>query len=106
MLIGGIDDGKPVLFETDPTGIYFEYRASVIGEGEPIIEDFLHKNYKQGMTLAQGFKLGIKALSKMLDKSEFDINRIDGAYIAIKDAKFKKFSRDQIKEGMDEVMKK
>ncbi|HJN62558.1 MAG TPA: archaeal proteasome endopeptidase complex subunit alpha, partial [Candidatus Parcubacteria bacterium] len=34
ILVAGVDGTGPKLFETDPTGIYFQYRASVIGEGE------------------------------------------------------------------------
>ena len=41
LLIAGIDDTGAKLFETDPTGIYFQYRASVIGEGEPEIEKYI-----------------------------------------------------------------
>ena len=106
LLIGGIDHGKPVLFETDPTGIYFEYKASVIGEGEAIIEEFLHKSYKADLSLQDGFVLGLKALKKLFDDAPFDIARIDGAYIAVKDKKFTKFSRAEIKRVMDKVMKK
>lgn len=45
LLIAGIDLDGPHLFETDPTGIFFEYKASVIGEAETEVEEFLHKNY-------------------------------------------------------------
>ena len=106
LLIGGIDNGKPVLFETDPTGIYFEYRASVIGEGETVIEEFLHKNYKPELTLRQGFRLGLKGLLMLLKEGEFDRNRIDGAYISIKDCKYRKFTKKEIRSAIQEIMKK
>jgi len=105
LLIGGIDNDKPVLYETDPTGIYFEYKASVIGEGETIIEEYIHKNYRPDLTLQEGFELGLKALAKLLEK-DYDINRIDGAYISIKDQKFHKFSPAEIKRVMEKIMKK
>ncbi len=41
MLIAGVDETGARLFETDPTGIYFQYKASVIGEGESDIEEVL-----------------------------------------------------------------
>ena len=34
VLVAGIDDHTPSLFETDPIGIYFQYKATAIGEGE------------------------------------------------------------------------
>jgi proteasome alpha subunit len=106
LLIGGIDQGRPVLFETDPTGIYFEYKASVIGEGETIIEEFLNKQYKPDMTLQEGFELGLKGLTKLFEEGPIDINRVDGAYITVKEGKFKKFTRAEIKRVMDKLMKK
>ena len=35
LLVAGVDqDGEARLFETDPTGIFFQYKATAIGEGE------------------------------------------------------------------------
>ena len=39
LLIAGIEDHTPRLYETDPTGIYFQYKATVIGEGEVEVDD-------------------------------------------------------------------
>lgn len=106
LLIGGIDNNKPVLFETDPTGIYFEYCASVIGEGEAQIEEFLHQNFKQNMTFDQGLELGIKCIAKLFDNSDIDLNRIDGAYIKVADQKFCKFTKDELKKAAEKLKKK
>lgn len=56
LLIGGVDDTGPRLFETDPTGIFFEYKATVIGEGETIVDDILHKEYKESITVKEALK--------------------------------------------------
>ncbi|WP_308112645.1 Ntn hydrolase family protein [Candidatus Nanopusillus massiliensis] len=35
LIIGGIDkDGEPKLFSLDPSGIFYRYKAVVMGEGE------------------------------------------------------------------------
>lgn len=34
LLITGVDQQGPKLFETDPTGIFFQFKAAAIGEGE------------------------------------------------------------------------
>jgi 20S proteasome alpha/beta subunit len=46
-LVAGIDSTGMTLFETDPTGLYYQYKATVIGEGEQEIEEMLHKEYKE-----------------------------------------------------------
>ena len=105
ILVAGIDDIGPRLFETDPTGIFFEYKATSIGEGEVEIEEILQKNYKENMDIEDGLKLAINALSKVLGK-EFVISRLDAAYIASKDIKFKRISKEKLEGIYSEIKKK
>lgn len=105
VLIGGIDpDGKARLFETDPTGTYFEYRASVIGEGEPEIEEILGKEYKENLTIEEGLRMCIKALMTVLDKN-IGMERIDAAYITKKDKKYTLLTRDRLERVFRDVRK-
>lgn len=95
ILFAGVND-NPELFVTDPTGIFFEYKATAIGEGEIELKEFLDKNYKDNLSLEEGIKLAARALKKVLGK-EYDINRIDGAYISTKDKKFTRIPKDKLK---------
>ena len=88
LLFAGVND-IPELFLTDPTGIYFQYKATAIGEAENEIKDILNKEYKDTMDLEEGSKLAIRALKKVLGK-DFDIKRVDGAYIKMDEKKFKR----------------
>jgi len=98
LLIAGIDeDGTKRLFETDPTGIFFQYKASVIGEGETEVEGFLHKNYKPDITIEDGIRLSVKALKKALGES-FSINRLDCAYLDTKKRLYTKLSKQQLEK--------
>ncbi len=94
ILFAGVED-NPKLFLTDPTGIYFEYKATAIGEAEVEIKDILVKHYKETITIEDGLKLAVKALRKVLGK-DFEVDRIDGAYITTKDKIFTKVSKDKI----------
>ncbi len=102
ILLAGIDSTGPKLFETDPTGIYFQYKATVIGEGETEIEEMLRKEYKEDMTLQDALRLGIKGLYKVLDK-EYSLERIDGAYIKTDEKIFTKLKRQDIEKLSEEV---
>jgi proteasome alpha subunit len=100
LLFASIDEEeKPRLFETEPTGMYFEFKATAIGEGEEEIKKLLDKEYKESMSLDEGLKLGLKALKKVLG-SEFDVNRIDGAFVNVKDKIFTKYSLDDMKKAL------
>ena len=100
LLIAGIDgDGTPKLFETDPTGIFFQYKATSIGEGETEVEEVLHKKYKEDMSIDDGIVLAVQALKKALGEG-FKESRLDGAYITIKDKIFKKLTKEQIDKAL------
>ncbi len=95
LLVAGIDEDGPKLFLTDPTGIYYQYRATVIGEGETEVSEELHKSYKETMTVEQGLKLAGNAIKKFLEE-DYNIARIDAAYIDNETQTMKKFSQEDI----------
>jgi proteasome alpha subunit len=97
VLVAGVDGKTPILFETDPTGIYFQYRATAIGENEVEIEEILHKDYSPDMTVDQALDLAIKALKKSLGNN-FNIDRIDAAYIGVSTKKLKKIPQEQLEK--------
>jgi len=97
VLVAGIDDHTPRLFETDPIGIYFQYRATAIGEGEIEVEEILHNEYKPELTIEDGLKLSLKALKKVLGEN-FNMDRIEAAYINITEKKFRKVTKPKIEK--------
>ena len=97
LLIGGVDDTGIRLFETDPTGIFFEYKATSIGEGEAVIDEILHAEYKDSMTVKEGLKMAVKALSKAIE--DFDSKRLDAAYIDAKTRTYVKISQKELDEA-------
>lgn len=104
LLIAGVDENGPKLFETDPTGIFFQYRAAVIGEGETEIDEILHKEYKESLTIKEGFKLAIKALSIVI-KEKLDVERLDCAYIDMTSKRFTKLGKAEIDELIKQAKK-
>ena len=95
ILVAGIDADGPKLFETDPTGIFFQYYAVVIGEGEEAIEEILHKRYKPSISLQEGLKLCVEALKQVLD-DKFNADRLDAAIIKTADKKFAKVDKKEL----------
>ena len=105
VLLAGIDAMGPALYETDPTGIYFRFKATVIGEGETEVQEILDKEYKDTLSIDEGLKLALRALNKVLDKN-FSVNRIDTAYVKTSEKQFKQMSREKIEAMLKEVKKK
>ncbi|MEM1895665.1 MAG: archaeal proteasome endopeptidase complex subunit alpha [Nanopusillaceae archaeon] len=83
IIIAGIDnDDTPKIFSMDPSGIYYQYYAIVIGEGEEKIMQALEKEYRQDITVDEAIKLGINLLKNHL-KDNFTFERIVVGYIKI-----------------------
>ena len=95
LLVAGKDESGLKLFETDPTGIFYQYKATVIGEGETEVEEILHKEYKDDMTVDEGLKLAIKALKKALN-DQFEAERVDAAYVMADNPVMQKVSKEKL----------
>ncbi|KAF6214714.1 hypothetical protein GE061_009457 [Apolygus lucorum] len=68
-LIGGFDmDGTPHLWQTEPSGICYEWKANATGRGAKTVKEFLEKNY-DNEDLSQEdnvVKLAVKALLEVV----------------------------------------
>jgi proteasome alpha subunit len=95
LLIAGADEDGVKLFETDPTGIFFQYRATAIGEGEIEVKNILLKEYKESMTIEDGLKLALSALKRVISDG-FDSDRIDCVYITSEKKNYEKMPKDKI----------
>ncbi|MEM4239858.1 MAG: archaeal proteasome endopeptidase complex subunit alpha [Candidatus Woesearchaeota archaeon] len=105
LIVAGIDSDGPKVYETDPTGIFFQFKATVIGEGEQEIEEILNREYKDTLTIEEGLKLALRALNQVLDKN-FSLERIAAAYIRTDEKQFKEVSRQNIDRVLKDIKKK
>ena len=87
ILFAGISDEGPELYVTDPTGIFFGYKATAVGELETEVREILIKEYKDGMNLDAGLKLAVRSLKKVSGK-DFDLDKLDGAFLNTTDKTF------------------
>ncbi|OVE74586.1 proteasome subunit alpha [archaeon D22] len=102
LLLAGIDnDGTKKLYKTDPTGIYFQYKATVIGEGEPEIEQALVKEYKDDMSVDEGLALSVKLMTKSLSE-KFASDRIDAAFIKEGERRMQRVEKNKISKLIEE----
>ena len=98
LLVGGVEeDGTIKLFLTEPYGLYFQYRAAVIGEGDTEIDAILQKRYKPNMNIDESIRLGLSAMKEFL-KDEFNVERVDVSFIDTKDKRFTKLTDEEIKK--------
>ncbi|CAB3230654.1 unnamed protein product [Arctia plantaginis] len=72
-LIGGFDyDGFPHLFQTEPSGIYYEWKANATGRSAKTVREFLEKNYTSEEVASENgaVKLAIRALLEVVQSGQ------------------------------------
>ncbi|MDH5020037.1 archaeal proteasome endopeptidase complex subunit alpha [Halobacterium rubrum] len=66
LLVAGIDgDGRPRLFETDPSGTPYEWKALVVGEDRSEVQTYLEDEYEPELDLTDGVGLALRALGEV-----------------------------------------
>ena len=96
-IIAGLSGEKPKLFVTDVTGNYFGYKANAIGENDEKIREMLREDYKEGINIEEGIKLGLKIFKKILGKN-FDLGRFDVGYVSVSEKKLKRLKEEDLKK--------
>ncbi|WP_115863021.1 archaeal proteasome endopeptidase complex subunit alpha [Halorussus litoreus] len=61
--IDGSGDGRPVLYETDPSGTPSAWDAAAVGRDSGVIREFLEAEYTAGLDLDSGVDLALEALA-------------------------------------------
>jgi proteasome alpha subunit len=101
LLIGGADANGLRLFETDPSGALFEYKATAIGAGKKQVEEFFEKEYKDGLSVQDGVRLSLKALRKVVEE-KLTANIVDVAIVSKDSKKLRFLSRDEVAAAITE----
>ncbi len=67
LIIAGIADGEPRLYETDPSGTPYEWKALAVGADRGDIREYLEENYSEELDLDGGVQLAMEALASVND---------------------------------------
>jgi len=99
LLFAGVDDDGAQVYVTEPSGVYFQYKATAIGEFETEIKEKLRDKFKDGASIKTNLKLAVSIL-KELKKDEFNIELLDAAVIDDKKRQYKKLDVKDIQEAI------
>jgi len=64
LLIAGVDDQGPKLFEAEPSGAMTAYKADSIGANKKEVDDYLEAKYSEKLTLDDSIRVCVDALRK------------------------------------------
>jgi proteasome alpha subunit len=101
LIVGGIDDGEPRLFETDPSGTPYEWQALAVGADRGEIDDYLEEHYDPEATLDDGVELALGALASVNDDG-LDPEGVGVATISAETEQYVDLSDEEIREHLAE----
>ncbi|WEL17938.1 Proteasome alpha subunit [Halorhabdus sp. SVX81] len=87
LMIAGVSNGEPYLYETDPSGTPYEWKALAIGADRGAIREHLEASYDEDMTLEAGVGLALEALASVADGG-LTPEGVGIATIPVEDAQF------------------
>jgi proteasome alpha subunit len=97
VMLGGVNKGKSHLYASDVTGNFFAYKANAIGENDEKIKEILRTEFKEGISVDEGIKFGLKVFKDILDKN-FDLNRFEIGRVGLSDEKLVRLQGDELKK--------
>jgi proteasome alpha subunit len=98
LIIGGIDaDGEPRLFETDPSGTPYEWKALAVGADRGEVRDYLEDNYDEGIDLDEAVGLALEALGSVNDDA-LRPEAVGLATVGVDDREFSHLTDDEVEE--------
>ncbi len=102
LIIGGIENGEPRLYETDPSGTPYEWQALAVGADRGDIEDYLEEHYRDDLSLDEGVDLALAALASVNDE-ELTPEGIGLATISVGEDGFGQLSDGEIESRLAEA---
>jgi proteasome alpha subunit len=95
LLIAGVDDSRPRLFESDPSGALLEYKATAIGAGRNAFMEIFEADYQEDMDIDDAIMLGMKALYTSTE-GKVDAATLELGIITLDDRQFRKLSEEEV----------
>ena len=101
LLMAGYDDRGPNLYQVDPSGSYFAWKASAIGKNMVNAKTFLEKRYSEDMELEDAIHTAILTLKEGFD-GQISAENIEIGVVGA-DRKFNILTASEIADYLEEV---
>jgi 20S proteasome subunit alpha 2 len=102
MLMAGIDSTGPHLFQVDPSGAYFEWKAAAIGRNMENAKTFLEKRYAEDIELEDAIHTALLTLKEGFE-GEMDENNIELAVVSSENKTFKILTAEEVRDYLSEL---
>ena len=101
LIVGGIENGEPRLFETDPSGTPYEWQALSIGSDRNDLRDYLETEYEEGITTEEAVGLALDTIAETADEG-LTPEGVGVATITVDDEQYAEKPNDEIEAVLEE----
>ncbi len=101
LIIAGIADGQPRLYETDPSGTPYEWKALAVGADRGDIREYLEEHYDESADLDGGIELALGALASVSEEA-LTPEGIGLATISVEDETFRQLDEADKRDYLEE----
>lgn len=105
LLIAGVDDNQPRLFESDPSGALLEYKATAIGAGRNVFMETFEEMHRDDMTMEEAVMLGMEALYRASDV-KIDPATLEVGMVTLEDRQFRKCPAEEVESYVETILAK
>ncbi|TMW60913.1 hypothetical protein Poli38472_000955 [Pythium oligandrum] len=101
LLFAGFDDDGPQLYQIDPSGTHFGWKATAIGKNAESAKTFLERRYNDDLEIEDAIHTALLTLRESFE-GEMDENNIEVAVIK-DDRKFRVLTPAEVKDYLEQA---
>lgn len=102
LLIAGYDHSGPQLFQVDPSGAYFGWKATAIGKNYVNAKSFLERRYTEDVELEDAIHIALLTMRESFE-GEMNEHNIEVGVVNATDKVFRVLSPQEVKDYLDEA---
>lgn len=100
LLMAGVDDDGPVLYQTDPSGTFLRYKAVAIGAASEGANTHLEEQYNDAMTLEEAIRSALAILKQVMEDKISNIN-VEVGIVPVETGAFRLMDAEEIQTHID-----
>jgi 20S proteasome subunit alpha 2 len=101
LLIAGVDHEGPKLYQVDPSGAFFAWKATAIGKNAESAKDFLERRYEEDLELEDAIHIALLTMKEGFE-GEMNEKNIEVGIVHEDDKEFKVLSEQQVADYLKE----
>ncbi|MFB6082933.1 MAG: archaeal proteasome endopeptidase complex subunit alpha [Halorientalis sp.] len=102
LIVGGIENGEPRLFETDPSGTPYEWQALAVGGNREDLIDFFEEEYRDDLDLDGGIDLALRGLDTVGDE-DLDPEGVALGTVEVETEQYRRHETEEIEQYVEDM---